>query len=126
VGLQAISEYQNAADVSQNSLPALAALGYAYGVSGNQDEARRTIARLRETSKRRYVSAFDMAVEFAGIGDRDSTFQWLEKAYADRKSNGFSKLHPATRPAALGQTFCGFAAAHGPAYRTRLNLMTGV
>jgi tetratricopeptide (TPR) repeat protein len=83
---EAISEYQKAVELSHNSPPALASLGYAYGVSGKQTEARRVIASLREASKHHYVSAFDTAIVFAGIGDRDSTFQWLEKAYAERES----------------------------------------
>jgi TolB-like protein/DNA-binding winged helix-turn-helix (wHTH) protein/Flp pilus assembly protein TadD len=82
--LQAIGEYQKAVELSHNSPPAVASLGYAYGVSGNQNEARKVLAGLQRT--RHYVSAFDMAVVFAGIGDRDSTFQWLEKAYAERES----------------------------------------
>jgi len=84
--LQAISEYRKAADLSRDGPPALASLGAAYGYSGNRDEASKMIARLREASKRHYVSAFDMATVFAGIGDRDSAFRWLEKAYAERES----------------------------------------
>ena len=72
--------------VPQNSPPALASLGYVYALAGNPDDARKVIAGLREASKRRYVSAFDMAVVLAGIGDRDSAFAWLEKAYAQRES----------------------------------------
>jgi TolB-like protein/DNA-binding winged helix-turn-helix (wHTH) protein len=83
---QAISEYQKAVELSHNSPPALASLGHAYGVSGNLNEARKVLASLQQMSKRRYVSAFDMAVVFAGIGDSDNTFQWLEKAYAGRES----------------------------------------
>jgi tetratricopeptide (TPR) repeat protein len=83
---QAITEYQHAVELSHNSPPALASLGYAYGVSGNQNEARKVLAVLRAASKRHYVSAFDMAVVFAGIGDSDNAFQWLEKAYASRES----------------------------------------
>jgi TolB-like protein/DNA-binding winged helix-turn-helix (wHTH) protein/Tfp pilus assembly protein PilF len=83
---QAVSEYQKAVDLSHGSPPALASLGYAYGLSGNQNEARKVIASLQEASKRHYVSAFDMAVVFASIGDRDSAFGWLEKAYSERES----------------------------------------
>jgi TolB-like protein/DNA-binding winged helix-turn-helix (wHTH) protein/Flp pilus assembly protein TadD len=83
---QAISEYQKAVDLSQNSPTALASLGSVYGYSGNRDGARKVIASLREASKRHYVSAFDMATVFAGIGDLDSAFHCLEKAYAERES----------------------------------------
>jgi TolB-like protein/DNA-binding winged helix-turn-helix (wHTH) protein/Flp pilus assembly protein TadD len=83
---QAIREYQKAVELSHNSPSALASLGHAYGVAGRQNEARVILASLREASKKRYVSAFDMAVVFAGIRDSDGAFQWLEKAYAERES----------------------------------------
>jgi len=83
---EAIREYQKAVELSHNSPPALASLGHAYGVSGNLNEARKVLASLQQISQRRYVSAFDMAVVFAGIGDSENTFQWLEKAYAGRES----------------------------------------
>jgi tetratricopeptide (TPR) repeat protein len=83
---QAIREYQEAVDLSQNSPSALAAIGSAYGYSGNRDVARKVVASLREASKRHYVSAFDMAVVFSGMGDSDQAFSWLEKAYTERES----------------------------------------
>lgn len=83
---QAISEYQQAVAISQNNPIALASLGSAYGHLGDQAAARKMIARLQEASKHHYVSAFDMATVFAGIGDPDSAFHWLEKAYAQRES----------------------------------------
>jgi TolB-like protein/DNA-binding winged helix-turn-helix (wHTH) protein/Tfp pilus assembly protein PilF len=83
---QAVSEYQKAVALSQNNPIALASLGSAYGHLGDRDGARKVIACLQEASKHHYVSAFDMATVFAGIGDSDSAFHWLEKAYAERES----------------------------------------
>ncbi len=80
-----IGEYQKAVELSHNSAPALASLGHAFGVSGSLNEAGKVLASLRQISTRRYVSAFDMAVVLAGIGDSENTFQWLEKAYAGRE-----------------------------------------
>jgi len=39
---------------------------------------------LRNKSKKEYVSPYDMALYYALMGDRDHTFEWLEKAYAER------------------------------------------
>jgi Flp pilus assembly protein TadD len=83
---QAVSEYQKAVALSQNNPMALASLGSVYGHLGDREGARKVIARLREASKHHYVSAFDMATVFAGVGDSDSAFHWLEKAYAERES----------------------------------------
>jgi TolB-like protein/DNA-binding winged helix-turn-helix (wHTH) protein/Tfp pilus assembly protein PilF len=83
---QAIGEYQKAVDLSRDNPIALSSLGSAYGHSGDQSAARKVIARLQEASKHHYVSAFDMATVFASVGDRDTAFHWLEKAYAERES----------------------------------------
>jgi TolB-like protein/DNA-binding winged helix-turn-helix (wHTH) protein/Tfp pilus assembly protein PilF len=82
----AISEYQKAVALSQDNPIALSSLGSAYGHSGDREAARKVIARLQEASKHHYVSAFDMASVFAGVGDADTAFHWLEKAFADRES----------------------------------------
>ena len=39
---------------------------------------------LKNESQREYVSPYDIAVYYALMGDRDHTFEWLEKAYAER------------------------------------------
>jgi len=82
----AISEYQKAVALSQDNPIALSSLGSAYGHSGDREAARKVIARLQEASKHHYVSAFDMASVFAGVGDSDTAFHWLEKAFDDRES----------------------------------------
>ena len=82
----AISEYRKAVALSQDNPIALSSLGSAYGHSGDREAARKVIARLQEASKHHYVSAFDMASVFAGVGDSDTAFHWLEKAFADRES----------------------------------------
>ena len=83
---QAILEYQKAVELSQNNPASLAALGCAYGYSGNREAALKVLASLREASKSHYVSAFDMAAVFAGLGDKDKAFHWLEKAYTEHES----------------------------------------
>ena len=82
----AIEEWQRAAELSQNSPSVLAALGHAYAISGNQEEARKIAERLKPISKQHYVSAWDMAVLYAGMGDAESAFRWLERSYRDRES----------------------------------------
>jgi hypothetical protein len=44
----------------------------------------RLLDALRERSSRRYVSPLNMAIVFAGLGERTSTLKWLEKASEDR------------------------------------------
>ena len=39
---------------------------------------------LKDRSQREYVSPYETAINYALMGDRDHTFEWLEKAYAER------------------------------------------
>jgi eukaryotic-like serine/threonine-protein kinase len=39
---------------------------------------------LKNESQREYVSPYDIARWYAGMGDADHAFEWLEKAYAER------------------------------------------
>jgi len=59
-------------------------LGHVYAVSGSKREARKILNELHELSHTRYVSAFNIAVIHAGLGDKAEALAWLEKAYDDR------------------------------------------
>jgi adenylate cyclase len=47
---------------------ALASLGHAYAASGRKDEARKILRELDQQSDHRYVSPFDRALIYAGLG----------------------------------------------------------
>ena len=50
---------------------------------GKEEKALSTIEELKELSKKRYVSPVDIAIVYTGLGDRNSAFFWLEKAYKE-------------------------------------------
>jgi TolB-like protein/Tfp pilus assembly protein PilF len=77
-------EFQKAISASGASPRYLAGLGYGYAQSGNTREAQNVLEDLRELSKRRYVSSFDIAAIYVGLGDKDQAFEWLQKAYEER------------------------------------------
>lgn len=58
----------------------LAALGYAYARAGEDEQARRMIARLSRLSEERYISPLYIAGIHAGLGQKDAAFEWLEQA----------------------------------------------
>jgi tetratricopeptide (TPR) repeat protein len=62
----------------------VATLGYAYAVSGNRAEAEKVLGQLQALSTQKYVPPFTIALIYAGLGDKDQAFSWLEKAYAER------------------------------------------
>jgi tetratricopeptide (TPR) repeat protein len=82
----AIVEWQKSVELSHENPPTLASLGHAYALAGRPKEARSIAARLERISKQHYVAAWDMAILFAGLGDSDRAFRYLEKSYQDRES----------------------------------------
>jgi serine/threonine protein kinase/Flp pilus assembly protein TadD len=59
-------------------------LGHAYATSGNKTEANKVIDHLKELSAQRYLAPYNMAIIYAGLGDKDEVFTWLNRAYDDR------------------------------------------
>jgi adenylate cyclase len=68
---------------SRNSI-LIAALAHAYAVSGNREAAQKIISELQELAKTKYISSFQIASIYAGLGENDQAFAWLEKAYEER------------------------------------------
>jgi len=62
----------------------LASLAVVSAESGNPDQARRELAKLEEQSAQRYVSPVYPAFVHATLGEKDSAFALLEKAYDTR------------------------------------------
>ena len=82
---EALTELQKARGFLAGNAEVLSLIGYTYAVSGRRIEAQTTLGELQGLSKQRYVSPYHMAMVYAGLGERDAAFLWLEKAYADRE-----------------------------------------
>jgi TolB-like protein/DNA-binding SARP family transcriptional activator len=87
---EAIAEIQR---ITVNGGPrGQALLGYMLGRAGRPDEARRILAATLDPARRINGGAFDVALVYAGLGDNDQAFVWLDKAVDDR-SLGFEWMH---------------------------------
>jgi tetratricopeptide (TPR) repeat protein len=62
----------------------LAQLGHMYAIAGRNADALRVLTQLKELSRRSYVSAYEFGVLYAGLGDRNEAFRWLERVAEDR------------------------------------------
>jgi DNA-binding winged helix-turn-helix (wHTH) protein/tetratricopeptide (TPR) repeat protein len=80
---ESIEEFQKAISLSQG-IEGLGALGHIYGVSGKVGDAENTLRKLDELSKQKYVSPFQKAVIYAGLGKKEEALKFLEKAYGER------------------------------------------
>jgi serine/threonine-protein kinase len=82
---EAIAAYKQARQLNKDPR-VLALLGHAYAVSGSRDEALGILDQLKEIANQQYVPAYNFATVYAGLGERDQAFQWLEKSYHDHAS----------------------------------------
>ena len=80
----AISEYRKAVELSHGDTDTIAGLAHAYTAMGNRAEAQKILADFLRQSKTNYVSPYMIATVYAGLGDREKAFVFLEKAYQER------------------------------------------
>ena len=59
-------------------------LAYAYAAAGRRDEALKILVEQQRLAKQRFVSPYNFAIIYTGLGDKDQAFAWLEKAIEER------------------------------------------
>ncbi len=77
---EAVTVLEKAVSHSRDAFP-LAYLGHVYGRLGRTDEARRLFREIDELRAQGHASPIAFAVIYAGLGDIDAAFDWLETAY---------------------------------------------
>lgn len=83
---EAIAAFQRLVDLSGGTL-GLGYLGITAAIGGHPEITRDVSQRLEADSRKRYVSPLDRAICYAGLGDVESTFQWLWAAVNERVSD---------------------------------------
>jgi serine/threonine protein kinase/tetratricopeptide (TPR) repeat protein len=102
---EAVLEFEKARDLSGGASLAVGALGNAYAVIGNVDEASKILQQLLERSEREHTDYYQIALIYAGLGDKENALLWLEQACEGR--DGFLPL--------LGKVDPRLQALHGEA-----------
>jgi serine/threonine protein kinase/tetratricopeptide (TPR) repeat protein len=68
-------------------------LGYVYAKAGKKDEAMKMLNHLFEFSKNGHTLSVQVAYVYAGLGDNDKAFEWLEKGYDEQNEQlGYLKI----------------------------------
>jgi TolB-like protein len=81
---EAMAELDKAPAMCRN-IPSVAGIrGYVYGLLGERSEALQIIEQFKAISKQRYMPGFYIALVYAGLGDNDQAFAWLEKSVEER------------------------------------------
>ena len=87
---EAIAEFQKAAQLS-GELWAKVELAHAYAAAGRRGEAEKILDDLRDQPEPSNVSPYQMAIIYAGLGEKDRAFELLEKAY-EQRNHGLVEL----------------------------------
>jgi tetratricopeptide (TPR) repeat protein len=69
---------------SPDDAPILSNFAWIYAVSGKPEKARTFLKRMLDLRAKRYVDAYIIAGVYAGLGDKEKAFEWLNKAYEER------------------------------------------
>lgn len=81
---EALGEFQKAADLSGRGRRSLGFLGSTLAITGKRDEALAVIKELQVKYEKHEALAQDIAAVYAGLGEKDLAFDWLEKGLQDR------------------------------------------
>ncbi len=80
----ATAELQQADKLSDGASIAEASLAHVLAVSGKRAEAQAILTKMQTKARTTYIPAYDFAVLYVGLGDKQSAFAWLQKASVER------------------------------------------
>ena len=83
---EAIPEFQKSFDLNGDPY-SLGILGQAYARNGQNEEARKILARLNEQRNTRRVAPYAMALVYSGLGDKERAIDELDRGYRDGETN---------------------------------------
>lgn len=75
---------EKAVELTNRASVLLGNLGYVYAVSGKRTEANAVIKELEANYARKEAVGQDVADVYAGLGEKDKAFEWLEKDFQAR------------------------------------------
>jgi TolB-like protein/Tfp pilus assembly protein PilF len=84
---EALANAKKSVEVMNGAPVTLKVLGYVHAAIGNRNEALSIARELEDKFARGEVDARDVAVVYAGLGETDKVFEWLEKDFQSRNSS---------------------------------------
>jgi eukaryotic-like serine/threonine-protein kinase len=79
-----IAALERARDLSNGSQVMIGALAHAHAKAGHPDEARRLLSDLVAVAPPRRPSSYEIALVYAGLGQKEQAFTWLGKAFTEK------------------------------------------
>jgi tetratricopeptide (TPR) repeat protein len=95
----AISEFQTGVQLTGGSTYSLARLAHGFAIAGSSDRCESLLRQLFEITSQKYVSPYDIATIYVGLGNYDNAFNWLNRAFEERSLwMGYLKVEPQMDP----------------------------
>jgi Flp pilus assembly protein TadD len=96
---EALAETQKSVEFANRSNAPLALLGHVYGRMGRRADAEAVIKELEQRFANKQADGRDLAVVYAGVGDKNKAFEWLERSFKERSPFlVFLNLEPTLEP----------------------------
>ena len=84
---EALTSLEKGVESSNRASVALCDLGYGYGIAGKRTEANAIVKELEEKYVKKESPGQYVAGVYAGLGEKDKAFEWLEKAFQSRNGD---------------------------------------
>jgi len=96
---EAVAQFQKGIELSGRGANGIGSLAHAYGLAGQGAEAQKILSELRDRAKTKYVSSYQFAVIYLGLGQNERAIAALEEAYRERSTLlGYLKMDPRFDP----------------------------
>ncbi len=96
---EAVAQFQKGIELSGRGANGIASLAHAYGLAGQRAEAEKILVELTDRSKTVFVSSYQFAVIYLGLGQNERAIAALEEAYRERSTLlGYLKMDPRFDP----------------------------
>src|SRR6267143_3211288 len=105
---EALAQFQKGIELSGRGANGIASLAHAHGLAGQRAEAQKILVELTDRSKTKFVSSYQFAVIYLGLGQNERAFAALEEAYRERSTLlGYLKMDPRFDPLRSDPRFQG-------------------
>jgi TolB-like protein/Tfp pilus assembly protein PilF len=80
----ALTEFRQVEEKLPEWSVAIAARGFVEAAAGHSAEAQQTLVELKRLSGHKFVTSYAVALVYAGLGQNDDAFTWLNRAFDER------------------------------------------
>jgi TolB-like protein/Tfp pilus assembly protein PilF len=82
----ALDEFRQTVSLAPGDMSRKAELGAAYARAGKSEQAKEILKEFQRAPNSQYISSYAWAMLYAGLGNKEVTISWLEKAFAERNA----------------------------------------